>query len=111
MRLIRRFWSWFGSLFRSRPQQWQAVYVEDVPKDAKPNSIYLVGEGSHIWFSVFLCPCGCGDLVQLSLLPDDSPRWQVASNADGSVTLSPSVWRTKGCKSHFFVRRGLIVWC
>ncbi|MFX8036043.1 DUF6527 family protein [Acinetobacter baumannii] len=26
-------------------------------------------------------------------------------------TLSPSIWRSKGCRSHFFVREGLIVWC
>jgi hypothetical protein len=26
-------------------------------------------------------------------------------------TLSPSVWRTTGCRSHFIFRRGRVVWC
>jgi len=32
-------------------------------------------------------------------------------NRDGTITLKPSVWRTKGCRSHFLVRNSRIDWC
>jgi hypothetical protein len=49
--------------------------------------------------------------VQLSCLPDARPRWSVIRNADGTVTLHPSVARIRGCQSHFFIRAGKVVWC
>lgn len=35
----------------------------------------------------------------------------VSAMNDPSITLQPSVWRKIGCRSHFFLRRGLIQWC
>jgi hypothetical protein len=58
-----------------------------------------------------VCPCGCGDVVQLNLLPTTRPRWRVEDHPNGTVTLFPSVWRQKGCRSHYHLRRGVIVWC
>ncbi|WP_425373246.1 DUF6527 family protein, partial [Klebsiella pneumoniae] len=29
----------------------------------------------------------------------------------GRPTLYPSIWRTTGCRSHFWVRIGRIHWC
>ena len=111
MRWIVNAWQWLRSLFRRSARQWKTVRVDDVPEKALVNVIYLVGEGKFLWFAVFLCPCGCAELIQLNLLADASPQWQVIQNGDGTITLAPSVWRTKGCGSHFFVRRGRIVWC
>lgn len=31
--------------------------------------------------------------------------------ADGTVSIKPSGWRQKGCRSHFFLKRGQIEWC
>ncbi|WP_338341959.1 DUF6527 family protein [Shinella sp. WSC3-e] len=39
------------------------------------------------------------------------PRWDIAVDAKGRPTLRPSVWRNTGCKSHFWLRSGRIVWC
>jgi hypothetical protein len=58
-----------------------------------------------------LCPCGCGETLHMSLLPDSHPKWKLLRHDDGTVSLHPSVWRTKGCRSHFFLRNGMIVWC
>ena len=54
--------------------------------------------------------CGCGDLIQLSLLQKDSPHWRFRGDACGLFSLKPSVWRTAGCCSHFFLRDGLVLW-
>lgn len=111
MRWVRGLWAWFTGLFRRKPKPWATVNAEDVPEAARPATVYLVGEGGHLWFVVFVCPCGCGELVQLNLLPDSRPRWSAERHPDGTVSVSPSVWRTAGCRSHFFLRRGLVEWC
>ena len=81
-----------------------------MPDQVESGVLYLVGEGPHLWFAAFLCPCGCGEAIQLSLSPDSRPRWGVEEHSDGTVSLSPSVWRVRGCRSHFFLRRGHIAW-
>ncbi|WP_423773955.1 DUF6527 family protein [Aquipseudomonas alcaligenes] len=57
------------------------------------------------------CPCGCGDLVQLSLASSGHPRWNLDWGAQGAVSLHPSVHRTAGCRSHFFLKQGKVIWC
>lgn len=89
----------------------RTTYVADVPDDPARRRIYLVGENGRQWFVVLRCPCGCGETIQLSLLPTVQPRWTATEEKDGTLTVHPSVWRTKGCRSHFWLRRGLIVWC
>lgn len=94
----------------STPRRYELVYADEVPESVGPHTIIAVGEGVHLWYAVFACPCGCGELVQLSLLPDERPRWRLT--VDGTVpTLSPSIWRRRGCRSHFFLRNGLVLWC
>lgn len=94
----------------SIPRQYELVYADEVPETVAPHTVVAVGEGGHLWYAVFACPCGCGELVQLSLLPDERPRWRLT--VDGTVpTLSPSIWRRRGCRSHFFLQDGVVVWC
>lgn len=103
---IRRFWRWLRGL--SSPLR--VEQATDIPEKCNPGVLYLVGENGHRWFAAFVCPCGCGDVIQLSLLPDSRPRWSIEVHSDGTATLHPSVWRVKGCRSHFFLRRGLVAW-
>lgn len=101
-----RLLEWLG--FRAKSYQMQLV--AEVPDDPRPFEVYAIGD-PHIWQAAFLCPCGCGHLIQLSLLKSYSPRWDLKVDRDGNATISPSVWRTMGCQAHFFVRGGRIIWC
>jgi hypothetical protein len=103
---FQRLWNWL----RRRPTPLRTKRALDIPESIEAGTLYLIGEGEHLWSAAFECPCGCGEVVQLSLLRDSRPRWKAEQHADGTVSISPSVWRTKGCKSHFFVRRGLVDW-
>ncbi len=106
--------SLWGALWRQlfrRPRSLKTVRVDELPDILNANSVYVGGEGCHRWFVAMLCPCGCGETLNMNLLPDSCPRWKLTENKDGTVTLHPSVWRKKGCHSHFFLRRGLIKWC
>lgn len=111
MRWITALWTWFTSFFRRTPRPWKTAVVEDLPEKPLPSTVYLVGEGEYLWSVAFVCPCGCGELVQLNLLPDARPRWTAERHPDGTVSVSPSVWRVAGCRSHFFLRRGRVEWC
>ncbi|WP_307512857.1 DUF6527 family protein [Variovorax sp. W1I1] len=57
------------------------------------------------------CPCGCGRTIELLVIPEASPRWNITSDSAGRPTLHPSVHMKDGCKSHFWLRHGRVQWC
>lgn len=85
--------------------------IKEEPDFLRKTIAYLVGEQGHEWHVVMMCPCGCGEKIFLNLLPDTRPLWRLTAHSDGTFTMSPSVWRTAGCGSHFFIRRSRIEWC
>lgn len=111
MSWLFRFWAWVRSWFVRQPNPLLALKVEELPDTLDPKLVYLVGENDHLWFAALICPCGCGETIQLSCLADARPRWRATVHEDGSVSLQPSVNRVKGCLSHFFLRHGFIEWC
>ena len=85
--------------------------VDEVPDRLDRRYLYLIGLDNP-WSAAMLCPCGCDETIHLSLLRNDSPSWNLRLEKTANLpTLLPSVWRTKGCRSHFFLREGTIVWC
>ena len=111
---------WFKRLFR---HAYDRLYDRLVPRyrtrfveDLLPNSLgrrilYIVQEDGFLEQAAMLCPCGCGRVLQMNLLPDERPCWQLTRHDDGTATLYPSVWRKKDCGAHFWFRRGRIQWC
>jgi hypothetical protein len=83
------------------------VRADELPESIRPNHLYVLGEDVP-WAVALICPCGCRDIIQLSLLEDDSPRWQLVSSSTRRPTLHPSIWRKRGCHSHFILRNGRI---
>ena len=109
MNFVRRAWWLLIDVLRPR-NGYATETVKDLPDILDPKCIYLVGSASVPWFAALLCPCRCGGVIRLSLLNNDHPRWRARRHFTGTVTLEPSVWRKTGCRSHFLVRRGRIVW-
>lgn len=102
---------WVGGRVRGRSSRIRFERVEDFPDRLRPATLYVAGEEPYLWAAAMLCPCGCGDVIELSLLQQASPHWRVERNRDGTLNLVPSVWRTKGCRSHFLIRNSRIDWC
>jgi hypothetical protein len=101
-----------AALWPSRkPKQFRCVRVDEFPEKLERAKVYLAGEGDNLWAASMICPCGCGEVIELNLLKQARPCWSAQEHSDGTVTLAPSVWRQKGCRSHFFVRHGRIDWC
>lgn len=109
MNIIKKLFNYLCSLFSKK--RFRTVYVDDMPEDYKKKSIYIVGEDNP-WYAIMLCPCGCNEIIRLCLQDEVSPSWKLKFHSrNESVSLYPSVWRTSGCRSHFFFIRGRIEWC
>ncbi len=72
--------------------------------------LVLLTEDGEPWSVVMMCPCGCGQRVELPLLQEASPRWNLQVDKLKRPTLHPSVWLRDGCRSHYFIRSGKVVW-
>ena len=92
-----------GSTYRTKS-------MNELPERLYPDILYAIGEPVP-WLAALLCPCGCGSVIQLSLLREDSPSWVLVIQKRRVPTLIPSIQRTAGCCSHFFLRKGKVVWC
>ncbi len=112
MNVLARLWTWLRRLFTRRRAVLRTVVVDELPVRLEPKLVYLVGEGDQLWCAALLCPCGCAAVIQLNLVASTRPVWCVHRHSHTDrVTLRPSIWRTQGCRSHFFLRDGCIEWC
>lgn len=97
--------SWINPPYRT------VVTEEFLPSSLKKRTFYIVEEDGYEEQAAMLCPCGCGRVLHMNLLPDERPCWRVTRHEDGSASLHPSVWRKKDCGSHFWFKRGQVKWC
>ena len=107
MKLVKWLWGYIQHLLFGR---YKCVVVDDVPDVLKNTVLYLVNDEGHEWLAVLLCPCGCSEKIYLNLLAESRPCWRVGKSGGDIPTIAPSIWRTTGCKSHFFIRHGCIIW-
>jgi hypothetical protein len=107
---IKKIVKWLASFFGNEVGYQVEIY-EDLPDNFEQNTLYLIGENNNFWQAAMLCPCNCGDLIQLTLGTKGKPRWQVNLNNKKQPTVKPSVHRKVNCKSHFFLKDGKVIWC
>ncbi len=107
-KLFRIFLRWFYSVL---PGYSTFVVEEELPKKLKKRALYVVQEDGYVEFAAMLCPCGCGKILYMNLLTDERPCWRVKIHKNNTASLHPSVNRQKGCCSHFWFKKGRVVWC
>lgn len=78
--------------------------VHYMPKDLEQGVLYVSEEFDT---AVHLCACGCGSKIRTPLGPTE---WSFEETPDGP-TLYPSIgnWQ-QACKSHYWIRRGKVIW-
>ena len=59
---------------------------------------------------VVACPDGCGEKLSINLDPRSGPAWRLYKRR-GRWSLFPSIDKTAGCRSHFILWNGKILWC
>lgn len=88
-------------------------FVSSHPSEnaVKNGQVWIVQDGKLLKWCRLRCPCGCDEIILLSLSSSRGPRWQVSVDWLGRPSLSPSVRKLDGCESHFWVRGGRVDWC
>ena len=114
MTKLRRFIQWIIGLFRKEQPGismdfYQFQYVEGFPYHFKELTIYIDHDELGYNSAMCNCPCGCGDLIELNLIPPIRPLWHI-SEIKKRATVAPSVNKTGGCNSHFYIRDGVVIW-
>ena len=113
--LLKRITRWFRHLiFGSSGKQslkYDFKIVKEFPQYPEEKVFYIEGDidKNDFWYGQMKCPCGCNDILTLNLIDDVRPYWSFHV-IDNNVSLAPSVWRTKNCKSHFWLKDGVIKW-
>jgi hypothetical protein len=98
-------------LWRLKIFQYKVEIIQDNPllDSLEDNVIYVVMKNLPRW--VYLkCPCGCKEVIMLSLDRNQFPSWTVKQDKFGRATLMPSIRKLDGCKSHFFIKKGKLIW-
>jgi hypothetical protein len=67
----------------------------------QPGDAAVVERGVPRWL-LLKCPCGCGGTISLNLDSRTGPAWRMRRSKKG-LSVSPSVWRTSDCHSHFII--------
>ena len=106
-RLVRYCFSKAKAIFK-KDYQW--YIVNDDPKTVNNRDIYIIKDGDVPDTILLKCPCGCDATIQLNLLPDAKPKWNYTIGNKKEISIFPSIWRNKGCKSHFFIKKSKVVW-
>lgn len=111
MRKQKALW-WRRLIAFLTPRRGLEVFEGDtLPARIPTLNLALAREEGKDWCIGMHCPCGCGQRLELLVLGGVKPRWDYHANARGHVTLHPSVWLATGCRSHFWLRNGKVIWC
>ncbi|MCK1298466.1 MULTISPECIES: DUF6527 family protein [unclassified Bradyrhizobium] len=89
----------------------EIVEGDSLPARLPRRDLVLAREGEEDWCVGMRCPCGCGQGIELLLVEEAKPRWDLSVDSSEFPSLKPSVWLQTGCKSHFWLRRGRVEWC
>lgn len=111
LQFLLTIWLYIVAIYDSLRGRYAVIVVEELPDKVEDRKLYAVGESGQYWLAALRCPCGCGEVIQLPMMEGQRPRWTLIEQGKRLPSLSPSVDRTIGCRSHFWLRRGNIHWC
>jgi len=103
---LLRLWARIGPARRV-----EVIRGDGVPAKLPRRNLVLAREDGEDWCVGFRCPCGCGKTIELLVIPEANPRWDLNFDKRQRPTLTPSVWLRTGCRSHFWIEDGRVRWC
>ena len=89
----------------------QLVDKHPMDDEIQDGIIYVVGGKGYQKWAYFRCPTERTEIIQLSLMQNHRPRWQVQWDWLQRASVHPSVRQTAGSFAHFWVRRGVVNIC
>lgn len=103
-----RWWKWARRVRRVKEGP-TAESTEAVAPHLRAGEFVAVGPVEHPKWVFLGCPCRCGEVLWVNLMPGQARRWTLERGPDGAATLAPSLDATT-CGSHFWIRRGAVIW-
>jgi len=85
-------------------------YAEAASLVLNPGDCTVVDRGGVKRQLVLRCPDGCGEVLSINLDGRSGPAWSLYQRR-GTWSLYPSIDKPSGCKSHFILWRGRVLWC
>ena len=108
--LVRVLLIWLGVI--SRPDLLiRIVSDHPAPESIEPGCIYVVGERGYKKWAYFRCPADKKEIIQLSLMQNHRPKWDVTIDSLNRPTVYPSVRQLDGSYAHFWIKKGCVEWC
>jgi hypothetical protein len=82
---------WRNAWARLGPRR-RIIVVEgdSLPKRMPRRDLVLAQDAGEDWCVGMRCPCGCGDVIELLVIEEATPRWDVSVDPKGRPSLSPS---------------------
>lgn len=89
----------------------EVIQGDGLPARLPRRNLVLAREDAEDWCVGLRCPCGCGRAIELLVIAEAKPRWDLKIDQRQRPTLIPSIWLQTGCRSHFWIDAGRIKWC
>lgn len=111
---MKKLYNWILSFFKFKKEEVSGLYkyvvVSELPESPLDKVLYVEGVENidEYWYALLKCPCGCQEKIMLNLIDDVSPCWYLRKEKS-NFSIYPSIWRTKNCKSHFWLKNNKIV--
>lgn len=86
-------------------------YKKDEEFEFNTNELTIFGGKGYNKWAHLICPCGCNEIINLSLMKSHNPHWYLKIDNFSRPTLYPSIWKKDGCESHFWIKKGKLIWC
>jgi hypothetical protein len=109
--MTRLRWLWRILARVAPPRRLRIVDGDSLPKCLPWRDVVLARDGDDDWCVGMRCPCGCGRTIELLVIAEAKPRWDIGVDRKKRPSLSPSVWLQEGCRSHFWLKVGRVRWC
>ena len=80
-KIIKSWRNWFVPPYQTK-------YVENLPEKLDQKAIYIIRDEGFVEHATLLCPCRCGALLHMNLIPDERPLLVRLPN----MIMERSVW-------------------
>ena len=107
--MFKKLYNWC-KIFLKKEKVYSYKFEEDVPDKFNSRTIYIISNDNFHWQVVMLCPCRCNKTLHMNLIKGNHPNWRFEIDKKKLISVYPSINRTVGCKSHFFIKKGKIIW-
>lgn len=68
---------------------------DSLPKLMPLRASVVAAEDDEFWCVGLKCTCGCGYTIELPVIKEAKPRWDIQINSENKISLYPSVFLKK----------------